>query len=190
MRVLIVAFAFLSLSAVACSKAPTDTGGTGKAPAPAPSQSFSPQPYGSLAQIMRGINFPSSNLIFDTQTNDPGKPKKLAGGTEGGATSTFAGVYSGWQVVENAAVAVSEMANLIQIPGRLCENGKPVPLDREDFRKFSQGLADAGKAALKAAQSKNLDAMVDVSGTVTEACAACHEVYRDKTADNKDRCTP
>jgi cytochrome c556 len=30
---------------------------------------------------------------------------------------------------------------------------------------------------------------VDVSGTVSEACAACHEVYRDKD-DVKDRCIP
>ena len=28
-----------------------------------------------------------------------------------------------------------------------------------------------------------------VSGTVADACAACHEKYRD-TADTKDRCTP
>jgi cytochrome c556 len=73
------------------------------------------------------------------------------------------------------------------IPGRLCRNGRPVPLDRDDFKKFAQGLADAGAAALKAAQSKNLDAMVEVSGTVSDACAACHEVYRDKE-DEKDRC--
>ena len=69
---------------------------------------------------------------------------------------------------------------VLTIPGRMCENGRPVPLDREDFRKFAAGLADAGLAAYKAAQSKNLDAMVDVSGTVSDACAACHEVYRDK----------
>ena len=31
--------------------------------------------------------------------------------------------------------------------------------------------------------------MVEVSGTVSDACAACHEVYRDKD-DEKDRCIP
>ena len=34
------------------------------------------QPYGTLAQVMRGIPFPNSNIIFDTQTNDPGAPPK------------------------------------------------------------------------------------------------------------------
>jgi cytochrome c553 len=89
--------------------------------------------------------------------------------------------------VENAALALSETANLITIPGRLCENGKPAPVDREDYKKFAAGLAEAGKAAFAAAQSKNLDMMVDVSGTVAEACANCHEVYRDKD-NNADRC--
>jgi len=31
--------------------------------------------------------------------------------------------------------------------------------------------------------------MVEVSGTVSDACAQCHEVYRDKE-DPKDRCVP
>ena len=52
------------------------------------------------------------------------------------------------------------------IPGRMCENGRPVPLDREDFKKFAQGLVEAGKVAYKAAQSKNLDAMLEAGGTV------------------------
>ncbi len=137
---------------------------------------------------MRGIPFPNSNVIFDTQTEDPGAQKKPAEGGKG-ATASFASVYGGWQAVENSALALAETANLIMIPGRLCENGRPVPLDREDFRKFAVGLAEAGQAAYKAAQSKNLDAMVEVSGTVSEACAMCHEIYRDKD-EPKDRCQP
>ena len=154
----------------------------------ATAQGRSPQPYSSLAQMMRGIPFPNSNIIFDTQTEDPGAKKQVAEVGKG-ATASFSSVYGGWQAVENSALALSETANLIMIPGRLCENGRPVPLDREDFRKFAAGLAEAGKAAYKAAQSKNLDAMVDVSGTVSDACAMCHEVYRDKD-DAKDRCIP
>jgi hypothetical protein len=152
-------------------------------PAPAPLA------YSNLAQMMRGIPFPNSNIIFDTQSSDPGATvKPVEGGAAKGATGSYSSVYGGWQAVENAALALSETANLAMIPGRLCENGKPVPIDREDYKKFAAGLADAGKAAYEAAKSKNLDAMVDVSGTVAEACSACHEVYRDKE-DNKDRCS-
>ena len=35
-----------------------------------------PKPTGSLAQIMRGIYFPNSNLIFDVQQHDPAVPVK------------------------------------------------------------------------------------------------------------------
>jgi hypothetical protein len=164
----------LSIFFMSCNQAP---------PAPAAPAT---KPYGTLAQVMRGIPFPNSNIIFDTQSNDPAAAKE-AGGT--GATSQFSGVYGGWQAVENAAIALQETANLVTIPGRKCENGRPVPVDQEDFKKWAQGLADAGAAAYKAAQSKNMDQMVDASGTVADACAACHEKYRDKD-DNKDRCIP
>ena len=164
--------------------------GCQQAAAPAPSAPQpSPQPYGSLAEVMRSIPFPSSNIIFDTQTDDPAARKKSDEPRKTGTstTSTYASVYGGWQGVEQSAVAISETANLIMIPGRLCENGKPVPLDRDDFKKFAQGLADAGKTAYQAAKSKNLDAMVEVSGSVSDACAACHEKYRD-VPEGKERC--
>ena len=152
-----------------------------------PAPASAAKPYGSLAQLMRGIPFPNSNIIFDTQSTDPAAAQKPAEGQS--ASSQFGGVYGGWQAVENAAIALQETANLITIPGRNCDNGRPVPVDQEDFKKWAQGLADAGAAAYKAAQSKNMDQMVEVSGTVADACAACHEKYRDKD-DLKMRCIP
>jgi hypothetical protein len=183
MRIVRVLFAFIVLVAVGCQSAPQQSA----TPAPA-ADGPKAQPYGTLAQVMRQVPFPASNIIFDAQTNDPGAAEKgKTGDVAKGATATYSSVYTGWPQVEQAAITLSETANLIMLPGRLCENGKPVPLDREDFKKFAQGLADAGKAALKAAQSKNLDQMVEVSGTVSDACAACHEVYRDKEPP-KERC--
>jgi cytochrome c556 len=75
------------------------------------------------------------------------------------------------------------------IPGRFCENGKPVPVQEETYRKAAEGLAAAGRAAYKAAQSKSMDAIVDVSETVSNACSNCHEPYRDFD-DQSRRCTP
>jgi hypothetical protein len=161
------------------------------APAPAPAGPTA-TPHANLAQVMRGIPFPNSNIIFDTQSLDPEAQKdKKPGDTSApvGASAQYNSVYGGWQAVENAALALQETANLIMIPGRLCENGKPVPLGDEDYKKAATGLIEAGRVAYKAAQSKNLDAMLEAGGTVTDACAACHEKYRDK--DNlADRCTP
>ena len=74
-----------------------------------------PEPMGTLAQVMRGILFPNSNILFDVQSVDPANPPPAAAGA--GATATFSGIYSGWQMVENAAIALGESANLITIPG-------------------------------------------------------------------------
>ncbi len=178
----VVALTFLI---VACNQGQPQNTETAAPAAAAPS----PQPYANLAQLMRGIPFPASNTIFDAQSEDPGAAQKEPADPSGGgsASATYANVYGGWQAVENSALAIAETANLIMIPGRMCEIGRPVPLENDDIKKFAANLAEAGQAALKAAQSKNLDAMVDVSGTLSEACAMCHEVYRDKD-DNKDRC--
>ncbi len=34
-------------------------------------------PVGTLAQVMRGIYCPNSNLIFDVQMRDPGQPREV-----------------------------------------------------------------------------------------------------------------
>ncbi len=154
---------------------------------PAP-RAFTPQPYANLAQVMRGIPFTFSNIVFDAQATDPGAPRAPAEVTAG-ATETFKNVYGGWQEVENSALALSEAANLLMISGRLCENGKPVPVQEETFRTAAEGLAAAGRAAYKAAQSKSMDAIVEVSETVAVACANCHEPYRDFD-DQSQRCAP
>jgi hypothetical protein len=147
-----------------------------------------PQPHANLAQVMRGVPFTFSNIVFDAQAEDPGAPRKPAEVTAG-ATETFKNVYGGWQEVENSALALAESANLLMIPGRFCENGKPVPVQEETYRKAAEGLVAAGRAAYKAAQSKSMDAMLEVSETVSTACANCHEPYRDFD-NNSRRCTP
>jgi hypothetical protein len=159
-----------------------------EAPAPPGGVVLTQAPAASLAQLMRAIPFNSANIIFDTQTNDPEAPPKEAA-TGDHATARFASIYKGWPLVEQSALALTETANLMMIPGRLCENGKPVPLDREDFRKGILGLAEAGRAAYKAAQTKNMEQMIEVSNTVTEACLVCHEIYRD-VPDPSGRCIP
>ena len=143
-----------------------------------------PEPMGNLAQVMRGILFPNSNILFDVQSIDPDDPPPVAAG--GGATATFSGIYAGWQVVENAAIALGEAANLITIPGRLCENGRPVPLGQADWAVFTEGLKDAADVMLVAARARNQEAASDATNDLAEACYVCHEVYRDA----EPRCTP
>ena len=141
-------------------------------------------PAGNLAQVMRGILFPSSNIIFTAQTIDPGAPRTplQAGATAEGFNWVIwgGGIYSGWELIDYAAVALAESAPLMLTPGRRCENGKPVPVEDAEWVKFTLELAEAGKAAYKASQSRNQAAVSEISNQVSESCLNCHQVYRDK----------
>jgi len=141
---------------------------------------------GNLAQVMRSILFPNSNVIFYAQSNDPDKVKKAK--DESLATDILASTYGGWSAVENSSLALSESANLLMVPGRKCSNGKDVPMQNEDWPKFVQGLRDAGMAAYKAAQSKSQDKVLEATDAMTTACANCHEKYRDKPGGVEARC--
>ena len=135
--------------------------------------------HGNLNQVMRGVLFPNSNVVFAAQSEDFAKIAQDKDPSL--ATDPLKGVYNSWTAVENAGVALSEAANLLMIPGRVCSNGKPAPVGNADWGKFVAGLRDAGMEAVKAARAKNQDAMLDVSDKMTTACSACHDVYREKT---------
>src|SRR2546422_5158046 len=122
---------------------------------------------GNMIQVMRGILFPNANLIFNVQTHDPSEKKESA--QDKNAPDTFnwvtwgTNLYSPWELVDYAAITLAESAPLMLTPGRKCENGKPVPVNDPDWIKFTQELADAGKAAYKASQTRNQEAVSDAT---------------------------
>ncbi|MBZ5612010.1 MAG: cytochrome c [Acidobacteriia bacterium] len=158
-------------------------------PAPAPAKRAAASPStrveANLAQLMRGILYPSSNVIFAAQSQDPASVAPAS--VPATATDPLASTYGKWTAVENSALAIAEAANLLTIPGRKCANGRPVPLQNTDWAKFVQELREAGRASYKAAQSKNQDNIVEAAGTLTEACSNCHDKYREKP-NLADRC--
>ena len=132
----------------------------------------------TLAQLMKGILFPSSNVIFFAQGDNPNDVPQAKDPAL--AVNPLASSYGKWEAVENAGLAITEAANLLTVPGRKCSNGVPVPVTNADWPKLVQGLRDAGIAAYKAAQSKDMDKILDASDTMTTACANCHDKYREK----------
>lgn len=181
MRVLSLICALSLMTITAAAQAP----GAKPKPAPAPvAQATAAKPVGNLAQVMRGILFPNANILFDVQSKDPETFGKKEEGS--GASSTFSGIYTGWQVVENAAIALDESARLLEVRGRLCQNGKPVPTDQKDWAPFVADLRKAAQAMLKAAQAKNKELASDTTNEVAGACENCHTKYRD----SDPRCTP
>ncbi len=151
---------------------------TRAAPASATGGTATLAPSANLAQLMRGVTFPNANILFNVQVKDPAKDKPampvpfdyvLWGST----------VYYGWQTVDQAALTLVETTPLFLVPGRRCENGKPVPVDRADWKQYTAALVDIGKAAYKAAQSRNVETVNKIAEQLNETCANCHKVYRD-----------
>jgi len=140
----------------------------------------------NLAQLMRGIMFPNSNVIFFAQDKNPADVKSA--GDPSLSTDPLSGTFGGWAAVENSSLALTEAANLLTIPGRVCSNGRAVPVKDAEWLKYVQGLREAGMAAYRAAQSKSNDKMLDAADLVTTACSNCHDRYREKPGGVADRC--
>jgi hypothetical protein len=158
--------------------------------AQAPARSGAPAPAkldANMAQLMRGVLYPASNVLFAAQEDLSKQPKVADAAT---SPNPLTSTYGGWAAVENAGLAIAEASRLITIPGRMCSSGHPAPVARADWIKFTADLRKAGLAAYAAAKKKNTEAMVDVAGTVSDACSACHDVYREKKGGLKDRCLP
>ena len=122
---------------------------------------FKPSPAGNLKQVMRSIPLPNSNIIFVVQTKAPRTEEE-------------------WKAVEDSAKAIAETANLIMMPGRLRENGHPVPVRRPDFIKYAQELVQAGQDCYKAAVSRKPEAVSDCTSNLADSCSNCHDVYREE----------
>ena len=164
MRVRILVFASV-LCAGACTATPPTP-----APAPATPEVLTPKVTGTLNQVMRGILFPNSNILFDAQDKDPGAPPDPK--DPAAAAHPYAGTYGGWERVENASIALAEAANLITLPGRVCQNGKPVPLDNEIYQKGVQALRDVAAEAYKAAQASEIWLVASLTASWLRRCDA------------------
>jgi len=191
-RTTFVLAALASATALVAACAPSTPPTPAASPPSAQGAAARPQSqvHGDLRQVMRGILFPNSNVVFLAQGTDPATVPKDADGTT--SVNPLASVYGGWEAIENSSIALAEAANLLTILGRMCANGKPVPVQSADWQRFVQGLRDAGMASYKAAQTKDMDKMLDAADTLTNACSECHDVYREKSEQrggDAARCT-
>jgi mono/diheme cytochrome c family protein len=132
----------------------------------------------NLAQLMRALTFPNANILFNVQVKDPATDKPAApvpfDYVKWGAT-----VYPGWQAVDQAALGLIESTPLFLVPGRRCENGRPAPVDRADYKQYTEALVEVAREAYRASQTRSMDAVSALSDKLNDACANCHKVYRD-----------
>ena len=189
-RVLILILLFIKFAGAqtaprGATSVPAPQRGAAPAPARGGAAASSARVYANLGQLMKGILYPNSNVIFAAQSQNPAEVKPAQDPST--ATDPLASTYGKWEAVENSALALSEAASLLLVPGRRCANGRPVPLQNPDWPKFVQGLREAGMTVYKAAQSKDQDEIVDAADVMTTACANCHDKYREK-ANLAERC--
>ena len=150
--------------------------------AASPGQARVYPPLGNMAQLMRGIFFPNSNLIFTVQTRDPGAPAKPTADNPNAGFSFVdwgAGIYGGWELVDNAALALADAAPLMLVPGIRCENGRPAPVTDPEWIKFTEELIAVARRTYRLSQTRNQEAVSDATGDLSDSCAACHGVYRE-----------
>jgi mono/diheme cytochrome c family protein len=139
-------------------------------------------PLGNMAQLMRGIFFPNSNLIFTVQTRDPGAPAKPTPDNPNAGFSFVdwgAGIYGGWELVDNAALALADASPLMLAPGIRCENGRLAPVNEPEWIKFTEDLIAVSRRVYRLSQTRNQEAVAEATGDLSDSCAACHGVYRE-----------
>jgi hypothetical protein len=135
----------------------------------------------SLAQVMRGITFPNANILFNTQNHNPGDLFTKKAPTPGAPQDFLEwgyGIYPGWQAVDQAALALIDTSSLFLVPGRRCENGRPVPVENADFKRFVAELITVGDELYRASQTRNQDTISETTDKLQLACQNCHRVYR------------
>jgi hypothetical protein len=126
--------------------------------AQAPAEPFPPTV--SVKQLMLDLIHPSSNDILLAINR---------GTTDRGTTDRGTNNPNDWPATRRAAVTLAESGNLLMQRGRFREG---------DWMKDAKLLVDAGNAAYKAAQAKDLVALAAVGPAIDASCTACHKQYR------------
>jgi hypothetical protein len=175
-RILLALLAATALSTSLVERAPAQP------PAPGPAATApAPRVQVTLNQLMRGTFYPAANVFFSAQDGNPADvpPAK----DPNMATDPLTSVFGKWEAVENGALAINELADLLMRPGQKCSNGVDVPVGNADWARFVQGLKDSAMTAYAAAKTKDQDKILDAAAVMSTACQNCHGKYRRRVAD-------
>jgi hypothetical protein len=99
-------------------------------------------------------------------------------------------LYGGWDYVDYAAASLAEASPMLLTPGRTCANGKPVPVERADWIKYAKDMLEVARKSYTAAKARNQEMVSDLTGDLSDACLACHRVFRDRRPPGVERGAP
>lgn len=155
----------------------------------APATGASPfKPTAGIQDIMAGMIEPSAEFLWESVSSTV---------TAEGVEEKQPRTDEEWAEVRRHAIILTESANLLLIEGRhvaregkqLDDHGTPgnltleqveeaIKTDRATFVAFSQALHDAGATLLKAADNKDVQAIMTGGETLDEVCESCHLKFR------------
>ena len=118
-------------------------------------------PVADVAQIMNGITGPNALTVYNavgTIINADGVKEIEPQNDEE------------WANVANAAAAVIESGNLLLIGGRALDTG--------DWVTMTKDMMEKGHLALKAAQAKDKNGILEAGGPLNDTCDTCHAKYQ------------
>ena len=109
------------------------------------------QPVGSVSQLMVDIIYPASDALFYIERDPPRNDRD-------------------WNAIRGAALTLAESGNLLLMGTRV--------RDQDRWVKDTKLMIDAGAAAFKAAQKKDMQAIIDLNEPLNASCTTCHRHYR------------
>jgi len=118
-------------------------------------------PVASVKQIMAGITGPAATVVY----NAVGTVVNLQGTKEIAPQND-----EEWAAVANSAAALVESGNLLLVGNRVLDNG--------DWVTMTKAMMETGQAALKAAQAKDKEGILEAGGPLNDTCDTCHAKYQ------------
>ena len=118
-------------------------------------------PVANVRQIMVGIVAPAASVIYDSVATTV---------TAAGVDEKVPRTDAEWMHVADNAAMLAEAGNLLVMEDRAVDNG--------DWVKISRDLTAAATRALKAAEDRSPDGIIDAGGAINETCDSCHATYQ------------
>jgi hypothetical protein len=123
----------------------------GAAPAAPEAKPPVPTPIGTMSELMLKVLYPYSDAFFYVERAVPKDDVE-------------------WGELQGKGLAIAELGNVLMMPGRA--------RDQDQWLKDAKLLAEAGAAVFRAAEAKDLNAILARNDQLVDSCTSCHMHYR------------
>ena len=175
-----VAFFLASLVIAAACHGPAET-----TPPPLPASPPEYFPTATVKDLMQSVVDPSADVVWLSVTTIQSAK---------GTVETAPHTDEEWTKVRHGAIALTEAANLLMVPGRhVSRPGEKsetpgielepsemevlIAKDMTAWHKRAKALHEAGLAALQAIDAKDAQKVFEVGEQIERACEGCHSQY-------------